>query len=159
MAPSYSKYETNTGANTRENAHPAPMGLTKVIKELKKGEYVDMKCRTDPTNPTSTTYVIYVQLFSTGSCEDWIRWLTNFDRACVGQNATTGPNQYASARRLLEGAALTAFENAAIEEVTETVPSLVRVFKKVTEHVSAKSPTETEKVHAEVPQKASRHED
>ena len=134
MAPSYSKYEKN-GAKTRQNAHPPPMGFTKIIKELKKGEYVDIKCRTNPNDPASTTYTIYVQLFSTGTCEDWIRWLVNFRRACIGQNATTGPARFASARRLLEGGALTAFENAALNEATETVLSLDAVFKKVTEHV------------------------
>jgi len=117
------------------NTYLPPIPIEKKIRELKKGEYVTVKCKTDPTSASSTTYEINVQIFSGGTPEEFLRWRKNFYRAATGQGATTGPTKFALARRLLEGGTLTAFENAAKDETTETNDTLKTVLKKVTASV------------------------
>ena len=130
-----SKFQQGNKEQKATNTYLPPIPIEKKIKDLKKGEYVTVKCKTDPTSASSTSYEINVQIFSGGNPEEFLRWMKNFYRAATGQGATTGPTKFALARRLLEGGTLTAFENAAKDEATETNDTLKTVLKKVTASV------------------------
>ena len=114
-----------------------PIGLARPeVKTLEKGAYQTYKLRNVPTEANSPTYELTVPYFSTGSCEEWLKFRKNFSKVCKGQNVTTGPGKFAVARRLLEGDALTAFENAATAEgVTETLDNCRRCLNEVASHV------------------------
>ena len=131
----HSKFQQGNKEQKATNTYLPPIPIEKKIKDLKKGEYVTVKCKTDPTSASSTSYEINVQIFSGGNPEEFLRWRKNFYRAATGQGATTGPTKFALARRLLEGGTLTAFENAAKDETTETNDTLKTVLKKVTASV------------------------
>ena len=51
--------------------------------------------------------------FKEGTPEEWLIWMDRLGRCITGQNATSGVSKFSLARRLLDGAAKTAFENAA----------------------------------------------
>ena len=98
-----------------------PIPLEKPEKKpLAKGEYHTYKLRANPTETTSPTYELSVPFFSNGTCEEYMKFRTNFDKVCKGQNITTGPGRFTLARRLLEGEALMSFENEAITVTSET---------------------------------------
>ena len=113
-----SKFQQGNKEQKATNTYLPPIPIEKKIKDLKKGEYVTVKCKTDPSSASSTSYEINVQIFNSGTPEEFLRWMKNFYRAATGQGATTGPTKFALARRLLEGRTLTAFENAAKDEAT-----------------------------------------
>jgi cell pole-organizing protein PopZ len=90
-------------------------------KALEKGEYQTYKLRNTPADADSPTYELAVPYFSTGTCEEWLRFRKNLTKVLTGQNVTTGPASYAIARRLMEGDALATFDNKANELGAETV--------------------------------------
>ena len=89
--------------------------------ELKKGTYVSIKLRNNPGDATSPGYDIHIKYFKEGSCEDFLLFENDLKRVFAGQAATTGPLKFATARRLLEGAALTTFNLALPAGGTETI--------------------------------------
>ena len=104
MAPTYSKTATNevSASHTSQTRCIIPIiGLNRPEKQtLNKGEYVVLKCRTDPTDDTSS-YNLPISYFSTGTPEEWLRFVRNVSKVYVGQNLTTGPQQFACIPRLL----------------------------------------------------------
>ena len=110
-----------SGGKTRMKIYIPPIPLEKPLeKELVIGEYLTIKCRTNPTDKDSTTYDFPIQIFKSGTVEEYLIWKKSFARAAAGQNATNGHSKFALARRLLDGGALTAFENSASMQFTET---------------------------------------
>ena len=106
------------------------------LKVLEKGEYHTYKLRSNPGDNDSPTYKLSVPYFSTGTCEEYLKFRTNFDKVCTGQNITTGPGKFTLARRLLEGDALTSFNNKATELAgTETNQSCVTCLNAVRDGV------------------------
>ena len=87
---------------------------------LSKGEYVVLKCRTDPTDESSSTYDLPIPYYSTGTPEEWLCFERNLKKVFTGQNLTTGPQRYTCVRRLLEGNALTVFDLTAAEVGNQT---------------------------------------
>ena len=78
------------------------------------GKYAEkIKCRTNPSDATSTTYEIPMAYFKEGTPEEWLIFMDRLGRCITGQNATSGQAKFSLTRRLLDGAAKTAFENAA----------------------------------------------
>ena len=77
-------------------------------KDLKKGEYVVIKCRIRPNDNDSPTFDLPIPYFSTGSAEEFLSWKDNLKKAIKGQDVSDGPGKFAMARRLLRGDALTA---------------------------------------------------
>ena len=115
MAPTYSKLKVSGSETTTRYIVPI-IGLERPEKPtLTKGEYVVLKCRTDPTDDSSSTYDLPIPYYSTGTPEEWLHFERNLEKAFTGQNLTTGPQQYACLRRLLEGNALTVFDLKAAE--------------------------------------------
>ena len=115
MAPIHSKFKVSDGETATRYIVPI-IGLERPEKPtLTKGEYVVLKCRTNPTEESSSTYDLPFPYYSTGTPEEWLRFERNLEKAFTGQNLTTGPQQYACLRRLLEGNALTVFDLKAAE--------------------------------------------
>ena len=52
---------------------------------------------------------------SSGTPKEWLRFVRNVSKVFVGQNLTTGPQQYAYIHRLLDGNSLAVFELSAAE--------------------------------------------
>ena len=115
-------------------------------KQPAKGEFLTMKCRTLPTEANSPTYDVTIPYFRSGTPEEWLRFRSNLDKVIHGQNATTGPSRYALARKLLEGDALAAFDQAAnATQGGETVASFSVVMTAVTKHIFPARALQTQK--------------
>ena len=95
-------------------APPVPLEKPET-KALEKGECHAHKLRNNPGDNDSPTHKLSAPHFSTGAGEECLKFRTNFDEVCAGQNITNGPGKFTLARRLLEGDALTSFENKATE--------------------------------------------
>ena len=104
-------------------------------KELVKGDYATLKCKTSPSLPNSATYELPIPYFKNGSPEDFLKWKRNVEKAISGQGATDGPGKYTLTRRLLDGDALTAFNLKAEEFPSETNNNFLLVVEALTEHV------------------------
>ena len=133
MAPTYSKTATEevSASHTSQTRYIVPIiGLNRPEKQtLNKGEYVVLKCRTDTTDETSSSYNLHIPYFSTGTPEEWLRFVRNLSKVYVGQNLTTGPQQYACIRRLLDDNSLTVFELSAAELDNPTVLNAEAILK------------------------------
>ena len=78
-----------------------------------KGEYIVVKCRSDPTNADSLTYELPIPYFRSGTPEVYLKWLANARKAYVGKNCQSGPEKFGMFKRLLEGEAKAVFSMAA----------------------------------------------
>ena len=129
MAPTHSKLKVSNGEVSVRYIVPI-IGLERPEKPtLTKGEYVVLKCRADPTDDSSSTYDLPIPYYSTGMPEEWLRFERNLEKAFTGQNLTTGPQQYACLRRLLEGNALTVFDLKVAELGTQTTAHLQDILR------------------------------
>ena len=91
MAPTHSKLKVSNGEVSIRYIVPI-IGLERPEKPtLTKGEYVVLKCRTDPTDDSSSTYDLPIPYYSTGTPEEWLRFERNLEKAFNGQNLTSGP--------------------------------------------------------------------
>ena len=84
-------------------------------KELSKMDYLVVKLRSVRDDSESKTYEVNVPYFSHGKTKEWLKTLKDINRALKGQNITDGPGKYRFARRILNGDALAAFNEAATE--------------------------------------------
>ena len=66
-----------------------------------------------PGKKDSPTYEVVVNIFKTGTPEEYIKTLIALDQVCTGQNLRDAKEKYTMARRVFYGEALTAFNNAA----------------------------------------------
>lgn len=119
----------------------APISIERP-KELfsfaEEGSFLEMKLRSSPADESSPTYSLKMPIFKSGTAEQWFNWRNQFKIVLRGQNLTLGPDQFAMARRLLSGEALTRFNNEAAKERHETAVSLERCFQAVTDYVLPK---------------------
>jgi len=119
----------------------APISIDRP-KELfsfaEEGSHLEMKLRSTPNDENSPTYSLKMPIFKTGSAEQWFHWRTQFKVVLRGQNLTTANNQFAMARRLLTGEALTRFNNEATNHRAETLASLATCLQAVTDYVLPK---------------------
>ena len=122
VAPIFDKKDDASSSSRKVNLPPIPFERAE-SGELKKGAYASMKLRNNPGDPDSPGYDIHVKYFKEGSCEEFLLFETDLRRVFAGQAATTGPLKFATARRLLEGAALTTFNLALPAGATETIPT------------------------------------
>ena len=100
-------------------------------KQLTRGQYQTYKLRNVPQDNDSATYELSVPYFSTGTVEEWLRFRSNLTKVLHGQRATQGTQQYVIGRRLLEGAALTTFQNCADAQTSETVANFTECMNAV----------------------------
>lgn len=103
-------------------------------KELRKDEFLTFNLRSNPQEETSSTYSLTIRYFAAGKPEELLHFLKDLKKVIAGQNVTTGPGKFALARRLLQGSALTAFNNAAGAE-TETNPRFDKALQGLIKHV------------------------
>jgi len=114
----FSKPETKIGGSTKRKVIP-PIPLERPTKkELHKGDYQTYKLRNVPADENSPVYELSVPYFRTGTCEEWLIFRKNLEKVILGQNVTNGPGRFIVARRLLEGDALTVFNNEAQTHTT-----------------------------------------
>ena len=134
MAPNQSKpQERSTTRNGIKLIKP-PIGLERPKQE--SGKYSEkIKCRTNPTDANSTTYEIPMEYFKEGTPEEWLIFQDKLGRCITGQNATSGVAKFALTRRLLDGQAKTAFENAARVQNAHTNATFQACLMAVTEDV------------------------
>ena len=134
MAPTQSKpQERSTTRNGIKLIKP-PIGLERPKQE--SGKYSEkIKCRTNPADASSTTYEIPMEYFKEGTPEEWLIFQDKLGRCITGQNATSGVAKFALTRRLLDGQAKTAFENAARVQNAHTNATFQACLMAVTEDV------------------------
>ena len=154
MAPTQSKDQSNQGKQTNSMKRgnfrvvPAPIDLARPAEKINDSnyEFEKIKCRTNPSDPDSTTYEVPLEYFATGTPEEWLLWKAKMFRCLAGQNATNGPTQFTFARRLLKGQALTVFENE-IGTGAETLVSFKESLKAVTADIFPKKALVTQLRH------------
>ena len=109
-----------TTRNSTRLVTPA-IGLERSEKYSNAGKFnKKIKCRTNPSNASSTTYKIGMVCFMDGTPEEWCLYKNQLTRCLDRQGATAGPAKFALASRLLMGRALADFNNAASLRTTET---------------------------------------
>jgi hypothetical protein len=147
MAPSYSKQAVNGSNKKTSGRHIVPViPLARVKKpELIKGEYIVIKCRTNPSDSSSPTYDLPLPYFKTGTPEEFLTWLVNYEKACTGQNCDTAEKKYAMAKRLLDGNALAVFTQSALTNGQETDANLKKSIDDLTKHIFPKRAAQTQK--------------
>lgn len=101
----------------------------------KKSDGVTFTCHTVPGDHNSEKFELFCPFFSTGSCENLLHVLKVIERVIVSQNLTTGPQRYALIRRVLEGDALAAFEQAAASHGNETNDHFASCLEDLKTHV------------------------
>ena len=132
--------------NNKSGFLPPPIPFQKPEKViLGKEDYLSMKLRSNPTEEKSSLYELAVPYFRNGTAEEWFRFEKNLANVFIRQNLTTGPTQYAMARRLLQGDCLTQFETKADELGNESVPNFKLVMKAVRESVMPLRAVQTQK--------------
>lgn len=141
---------SNPGFNANDNRKgriSPPIPLDRVEgRSLVKGEYLAYKLRNDPADDSSPTYELAVPYFSSGTCEEWLKFRANVDKVLLGQHVTTGPAKFLVARRLLTGDALSVF-NAALAQsgANETNTSYEWCMDAVARHVFPKRASQLQK--------------
>ena len=136
----------HNGSNGKGRINP-PIPLERAEgRSLSKGEYLAYKLRNDPADDTSPTYELTVPYFSTGTCEEWLKFRANVDKILQGQHVTTGPAKFLVARRLLTGDALSVF-NLALDELgaNETNNSYELCMDALARHVFPKRASQLQK--------------
>ena len=125
---------TSEGKPKRRILNPVIPIQRPVAKELKKTDYMAVKCRITPNDNDSAVYELNVPYFNTGTAEEFLNWRENLSKVVTGQNITEVADKFATVRRLLKGDALTAFQNITATG-SETAGSFNAAIKKLTRHV------------------------
>lgn len=114
-----------------------PIALERPVKkELEKGDYLTYKLRNDPADPQSPAYELTIPYFRDGTPEQFLRFRKNLLKVFAGQNVTDGPGMFTIGRRLMDGDALSHFENfVTAEALTQTVNNFNRAMEAVAKHV------------------------
>jgi len=103
-------------------------------KAIKKEDLITFKLKSDPNNADSPLHTLSIQPYSLGTCEELLNFIIKINKIIKGQNITTGPNQFALIRQLLQGDALSAF-NAAATSLNETVDNFKSCINLLIKHV------------------------
>jgi len=140
------KVATNNNKTGKGRITP-PIALERAESHsLVKGEYLAYKLRNDPADESSPTYELSVPYFSTGTCEEWLKFRDNVEKVLLGQHVTTGPAKFTMARRLLIGDALSVFNSALLElGVNETNQSYELCMDALGRHVFPKRASQLQK--------------
>jgi hypothetical protein len=135
MAPNFSKYASQPN-NTGYYASTPPIHLQRPhCVEWESGTYLNLKLLTVPGNNDSPTYSMSVRYFDNGTPEEWLMFRKALNKVLIGQNITTGPPTYSMARRLLEGAALSKFDESALVQGAETLLHFEGIMRDITFYV------------------------
>lgn len=105
---------------------------------------VKFKLRNSPADADSTLRETSILPFDTGTPEKFIEFKLKLAEIQIGLNNTTGSAQYQTARQLLHGDALAAFNVKATELSTQTVAHYAECISHLTQHVM---PAKAAKIH------------
>jgi hypothetical protein len=124
-------------AHERRVPMEPPIALERPVKkELEKGDYLTYKLRNDPADPQSPGYELTIPYFRDGTPEQFLRFKKNLNKVFNGQNVTDGPGMFTIGRRLMDGDALSHFENfVTAEALTQTVNNFNKAMEAVGRHV------------------------
>ena len=105
MAPSYSKPPFGGIGKNTSGRHIVAIILLACVKkiELFKGEYILIKCHTNPSDASLPTYALHFPYLKTGTPEELLNWIFNCKNVCTGHNCDTAKKKYAMAKILLDG--------------------------------------------------------
>ena len=93
-----SKFSGNKENNGNRSRDKPPIPLKADIKSYKKEDCVVIKCSSNPTDSTSTTYDLLIPMFKDKNPKEWLKWVKNAKRVTKGQNITTAPTHFALAK-------------------------------------------------------------
>eukprot|EP00957_Ditylum_brightwellii_P072630 5518793-Ditylum_brightwellii.AAC.1 len=74
-------------------------------------------------NTNSPTYNLVVLFFDTGAVEEWLNFCKSLEAVITGQNIINIQGKYAITKSLLQGNALTTFENVEDIHGPQTIPA------------------------------------
>jgi len=114
-------------------------------KDLTKGNYVTLKCKTHPGDRDSATYNLPITYFKSGTPEEFLKWKRNIEKVISRQGATDGPSKYTLTRRLLDGNVLTTFNLKAEGFGSKTNANFLEVIQDLTRHVFPIKALQTQK--------------
>ena len=124
--------QRNTTKNSTRLMIPV-IGLERPEDSANAGKFDGkIKCRTNPTDASSTTYKIGMAYFKDGTPEEWLLYKNRMKRCLDCQGATAGPSKFSLARRLLMGRTLADFNNSASLRTTETRENYLQCINAVT---------------------------
>jgi hypothetical protein len=136
MAPTFSKYAAPPSDTRDYYAAAPPIQLQRPRRlEWNSGTYLSLKLLAVPGNNNSPTYSMSVRYFDNGTPEEWLMFRKALSKVMIGQNITTGPSTYGMARRLMEGAALSKFDESALLHGAETLIHYEEIMKDITNYV------------------------
>jgi hypothetical protein len=119
-------------SSKKQGTMTPPIPLSRSESSAAKPEDIlKFKLLSTPTDNDGPTYEVKVKIFRTGTPEDFIKTVIALKKVLRGQNITTDQAQYAMARRLFIGEALTSFNNACNAIGAETVQNLDAVLMQV----------------------------
>ena len=104
-------------------------------KETEKGDCKTLRLCTDPGDTDSASCDVTIPHCGSGTPEEFLKFQADLLKVFTGQNITTGPKRYITARRLLKGDALATFNAAAEKHATETINTFNACMKELTAHV------------------------
>ncbi len=123
---------SNITSSRKQSTVAPPILLSGVEEPMSKPEDIlKFKLLSTPTDKDGPTYKMEVKIFRTGMPKDFIKTVISLKKVLRGQNITVGQAQYAMARRLFIGEALTSFNNASTLIGPETAENLDTVLKQV----------------------------
>lgn len=130
------KVDTPKIEKTKKSFREPPISLTRVkLEQPKKGDYITLKCRSNAEADDSDQYELAIPYFRSGKPEEFLLFRKNFQKVVVGQGLTTGPAKYTMMRRLLDGDALAAFNQAAERHGNQTNDNFAHCMEDLTTHV------------------------
>ena len=118
---------------------PIPLEKAKRKERRAKDQKVEYTLKINPADDNSESYKEYVYKFSDGKPEELLLLLTQVNKVFKGLKVTTGPNQFAIMRTILQDEALTAFDKANAGN-TETLVSFKNSVEALKRHVFPKNP-------------------
>ena len=117
-------------------AERAPIPLVREMRtSFDKDDGISFDLLTVPSDPKSERYKRTYRLFRAGSPEATLKLRQDIADVINGLNITSGPHQYAIARKFLKDDALAFFESATTEVGPETSTNLRVVLDKLVEHL------------------------
>ena len=72
-----SKLSSNKESNNNRSRDKLPIPLKAEVKNYKKEDCGVIKCCSNPTDSSSTTYDLWILIFKDGHPKEWLNWVKN----------------------------------------------------------------------------------
>ena len=83
-----------------------------VSKSVEEAKTMKFKLQSDPLMATRQTYKMTARVFTKGTPGEWLEQRKDIKKVLIGQNITSGPNQFVMERRRLADKALNNFKTS-----------------------------------------------